>query len=176
MGENGVNQFFLRGLQVHRDNETLDQFGDLCPNHVSANQRAGLRIENRFYETLVLAQGNGLAVPHKWKAAHSYFAALGLCPRFSQANGSNLGMAIGAARNFALIQRMGFESLDLFDTDHALVLCLMCEHRGSRHVTDRVYARHIGAAVSINNNEALFDLHAQCLQSEVLDVADDADS
>src|SRR5687768_16932936 len=116
MGEDGVDQFLLRSFQIHRDDEPLNELGDLCSDHVSAKQRAGLGVEDRFYEALVLARGNGFAVTYKRKAAHLYIAPFGLCPDFSQANGSDLGMAIGTAGNSALFQRMGFQSLDLFDT------------------------------------------------------------
>src|SRR5215207_1678698 len=174
MGEDGVDQLFFRGFQIHRDDETLNELGDLRANHVSAKQRAGLGVENRFYEALVLPQGNGFAVTYERKAAHPYIAPFGLCPDFSQANGSDLGMAIGTAGNSALFQRMGFESLDLFDTDHTLVFRLMCEHGRSSHVSNPINARHIGAAVSINDEQTLFDLDAQLLQSEVLDIADNA--
>src|SRR5688500_2103747 len=88
MREDGVHQLFLRGFQIHRDDKTLNELGDICSYHVSAKQRAGLGVENRFYEALVLAQGNGFAVTRKGKAAHPYVPPFGLCPDFSQANGS----------------------------------------------------------------------------------------
>jgi len=84
-------------------------------------------------------------------------------------------LAIGAARDEQFVHRVRVEAFDRLDADDALMLRLMREHRGAGNVADRVDARHIGAAVSVDRDGSAIELHAELLETEILDIADDAD-
>ena len=43
-----MDQFLFRRLQVHRDHEALDQFGDLGADHMRAEELSGRRVEDRL--------------------------------------------------------------------------------------------------------------------------------
>ena len=57
----------------------------------------------------------------------------------------------------------------------ALVLGLVRQHRRAGDVADGVDAGHVGAAEPVDDDGAALDLHAELLEAEILDVADDAD-
>src|SRR6266704_455611 len=67
--EYGVDELLLRGLEVHRHDIALDQLGYLGADHVRAEHRPGVLVEDHLDETLVLAQRDRLAVADEWKAA-----------------------------------------------------------------------------------------------------------
>src|SRR5262249_28277342 len=157
------------------DDETLNELGDLGADHVSADELARLRIEDRLDEALVLAQRNGLAVAEEREAADLDVAALRLRLRFRQTDGGNLRLAIGAARYLVLVHRMSIEALDLLDADDALMLCLVRQHRRACYIADRIDARHTCAAEAIDNDDAFVGLDAERLEAEILDIAGDAD-
>src|ERR1700688_1002036 len=75
MREHGVHQLFFGGLQVHGHHVTLDQFGHFGSDHVRAEQLAGLLVEDHFYQSLVLAERNRLAVADEREAADTDLAA-----------------------------------------------------------------------------------------------------
>src|SRR4026209_1131673 len=62
---------------------------------------------------------------------------------------------------------------DRLDADDALMLGLVGKHRGAGNVADRIEAGDVGAGVAVNDNRAAFDLHAELLEAEILDVPDD---
>ena len=62
MWEDRVHQFLLRRLEIHGDDETLDQLGDLGADHVCTQELAGLGIEDGLDQAFRLAQRNRLAV------------------------------------------------------------------------------------------------------------------
>ena len=64
--------------------------------------------------------------------------------------------------------------LDGLDADDALMLRLVRQHRRPGDVADGVDARNVRAAQSIGHDRAAIDLHAELLQPEIFDVADNA--
>src|SRR5690606_32640007 len=54
--EDGVDEFFLGGFEIHRHHETLDEFGDFSTNHVSAEKFPGFGVENGLHQTIGFAQ------------------------------------------------------------------------------------------------------------------------
>ena len=68
MREDGVDQLFLGGLEIHRDHEALDQFGDFRPDQMRAEQLAGLLVEDDLDQTLILAERDRLAVADEREA------------------------------------------------------------------------------------------------------------
>src|SRR5690606_14700375 len=95
MREDGMHEFFFRRLQIHRDDEALDELGDLRPHHVRAQKLSRLCIEYGLDQSLVLAEGDGLAVGGKRKAADTYVAARFPCLRLGKPDRSDLGIAVG---------------------------------------------------------------------------------
>src|ERR1700733_877025 len=65
--------------------------------------------------------------------------------------------------------------LDRLDADNAFVLGLMREKWRPGDVADGVDSRHVGLARAVDDNGAALSLHAELLQTEIFDVADDAD-
>src|SRR6185437_826363 len=124
----------------------------------------GLLVEDRFHETLILTERDRLAVPGKRKAADADIAAFGLGAFFRKANGCDLRIAIGAAGNFVLVDRVRLQSLDRLDANDPLVLRFMREHRRPGDVADGVNARHIRTAIAVGNNCAALYLHAELLE------------
>src|SRR5690606_7812189 len=60
MREDRMHKLFLGRLEVHGDDETLDQFGHFRADEMGAEQLAGLLVEDRLDETLVFAERDGL--------------------------------------------------------------------------------------------------------------------
>src|SRR5207253_6428552 len=167
--------FFFRGLQVHGDYVALDQFGYFGADHVRAEQLPGLLVEDHLDQALILAERNRLAVADERETADADLATVLFRSRLGQTDGSNLRLAIGAARNEVLVHGMRMQALDRLDADHALMLGLVRQHRRARDVADGVDARHVGLAESIDRDGAALDLHAELFQAEIFGVADHAD-
>jgi hypothetical protein len=55
------------------------------------------------------------------------------------------------------------------------MLGLVRQHRRAGDIADRIDAGNIGAAVAVGLDCAALDLHAECLEAKVLDIADHAD-
>src|SRR5207237_6076555 len=96
------------------DDEALDELGYFRAHHMGAEQLAAPGIEDGLDHALILAKCDGLAVAEEGEAADPDFAAFGFGLRFSEPDGGDLGMAIGAARNPVPVDRMVGASLDLF--------------------------------------------------------------
>src|SRR5262249_27615393 len=141
MREHGVDELLLRGLEVHRHDIALDQLGHLRADHVRAEQRPGLLVEDHLDETLVLAQRDRLAVADEWKAADADIELVLLRRLLGEADRGDLRRAIGAARDEALVHGMRLEALDRLGADDALVLGLVREQRRPRPAPPRVKAR-----------------------------------
>ena len=62
MREDRMHQLFLGRLEVHGNDETLNEFRHFRPDHVRAEQLARLCIEDRLDEAIGLAQKGGLDV------------------------------------------------------------------------------------------------------------------
>ncbi len=73
-----MHQLFFRRLQVHRDHEALDQFGDLSANHVRTKQLTRLLVEDDLDHALVFAERDRLAVGAEGVAADADIAAFRL--------------------------------------------------------------------------------------------------
>ena len=57
--EDRVDQLFLRRLEVHGDDETLDELRHLGTDEMGAEELAGLLVEDRLHQALVLAERDG---------------------------------------------------------------------------------------------------------------------
>ena len=101
MREDRVHQLFLGGLEVHGDDEALDQLGHFGADHVRAEQLAGLRVEDRLDQAFRLAERDRLAVADEGEAADLDLVALLLRLRLGQADRCDLRVAIGAAGDLA---------------------------------------------------------------------------
>ena len=99
MREDGVDQFRLGRLAIHRDHKTLDKFGDLRANHMGAQELSGRGVKDRLDEPSGSPSAIALPLPMKGKRPilRSIVRRHGLF--FGKANGSDLRMAIGAAGN-----------------------------------------------------------------------------
>ena len=97
MREDGVHQLFFGGLQVHRHHVALDQLGDLGADHVGADERSGLLVEDHLDQALVLAERDRLAVADEREAADADLELLVLGGLLGEADRSDLRRAIGAA-------------------------------------------------------------------------------
>ncbi len=71
MREDRVHQLFLGGLELHGNDEALNQLGHLGADHVRAQQLPGLGIEDGLHQPLVLAQRDGLAVADERESGRS---------------------------------------------------------------------------------------------------------
>src|SRR5690606_3392443 len=127
-------------------------------------------IEDRLRQAFRLAERDSLAVGAEREAADLHliagFLRLGLC----QTDRRDLRMAIGASRNFKLVEGMRWQTLDRLDADHTLVLGLVSQHRRPGDVADGVDARHVRAPVTVSDNNPALHLHAELLEPEILDV------
>ncbi len=106
MREDRVHQVFLGGLELHGDDETLDQLRHLRADQVRAQELPGLGIEDGLDQALVLAERDRLAVADEREAADLDLAALLLGRLLGQADAGDLRMAIGAAGDAQLVERM----------------------------------------------------------------------
>src|SRR5882757_6390825 len=87
MGKNGVHQLFLGGFEIHRDDESLDQFGDFGADEMRAEQLAGLVVEDHLGHALILAERHRLTVAGERKATDADIEIFVLCGRFGEADG-----------------------------------------------------------------------------------------
>src|ERR1700704_434879 len=99
MREDRAHQVLLRRLELHRDDEPLNELGDLRAHHVRADELAGLGIEDRLDETLSLTQRQRLAVGPEWETPDAHLAPLARRLGFRQSDRSNLRPAVGARRD-----------------------------------------------------------------------------
>src|ERR1700722_3373748 len=175
MREDGVHQLFFRGFEVHGNHIALDEFGHFGADHVRAKQLAGLLVEDHFYQALILAKRDRLAVADERETADADLAAAFFRPRLREADGSNLRRAIGAARNHVLVHRVRVQALDGFDADDALMLGLVRQHRRPRDVADGVNAGYVGLAIAVDHDAAAIGLDAELFHPEVFNIADHAD-
>src|SRR3569832_226485 len=175
MREDSVHQFLFRRLEGHRDDIALDQFGDLCADHMGAEKLPGLLVEDDLLQPLVLPKRDRLAVADEGEAADADVELLLLRGLLGEADGGNLRRTIRAARDHRLVHRMRVETLDRIDADDALVLGLVREHRRAGDVADGVNAGHVRPAQAVGDDDAALGLHAKLLEAEILDIADDAD-
>jgi hypothetical protein len=97
--ENGGEELFFRRLQGHCDGVALDHFRDLRADHVGADQSARLRVEDRLHEAVRFAGRDRLAVHLEGEAADLDLAAGSLGALFGQADGGDLRLGVGAARD-----------------------------------------------------------------------------
>ena len=175
MRENRVHEVLLGGFEVHCHHEALDEFGDFRAHHVCAEKLAGLLVEHRFDEPVVLAERDRLAVGAEGEAADAHLIAgiLRLC--FGEAHRGHLRVAIRAAGDLRFVGRVRMQALDRLDADHALVLGLVRQHRRPRDIADGVEARHVGLAEAVDDDAAAIGLHTKCFEAKALDIADDTD-
>ena len=71
MREDGVDEFLLRSLEIHRHDVALDQLRDFGADHVGAHELAGRLVEDHLDEPLVLAERNRLAVADERETANA---------------------------------------------------------------------------------------------------------
>jgi len=90
MRENGVNELFFRGLEIHRHHVALNQFGDLGADHVGAKELAGLLVEDHFDEALILAHRDRFAVAHERESSDADIDILFLGGLLGEADRSDL--------------------------------------------------------------------------------------
>ena len=67
--EDRVDELLFRRLEVHGDDEALDQFGHLGADHMGAEELPGLGIEDGLDQPVRLAERDGLAVADEGEAA-----------------------------------------------------------------------------------------------------------
>ena len=116
-----------------------------------------------------------LPLPTNGKAADLDGEAGVLGLLLGQADAGDLRRAIGAAGDLELVERVRMLAGDRLDADDALVLGLVGEHRRPGDVADGVDAGDIGPADAVDDDAAALGLHAELLEAEILDIADDAD-
>ena len=139
MREDRVHQFFLGRFQIHGDDKALNEFGNFGADHVSAQKLAGLPVEDRLDETLILAERDRFSVGAELEAADTNVPALGFGLLFSEADRRDLRVAIGAAGDFRLVERMDAAKIgDLFHADDTLVFRLVGKHGRTGNVADGV--------------------------------------
>ncbi len=176
MREHRFHQLVLGGFCLHGDGVALDELGHFGADHVRAEKFAGLGVEHDFDHALIFAERDRLAVADERKAADAHFPARGFRLRLGEADAGDLRMRIGAARNALLDHRMRFLPGDCFDANDALVRRLVRQPRRAGDISDCVEPGDIGFAVAIGDDVAAISFDVQCFETEILDVAGDANS
>ena len=167
-----MHEFFFGGFEVHRDHESLNEFSDFRADHVRAEQFTRLLVEDGLYQPLVFSKRNRLAVGTELETSDANVIAGFLGPFFRQSDAGHLRIAIGATRDHVLVQRMNAGNAgNLFNTDNALVLGLVCQHRRAGDIADGVDAFDIGFAVAVDDDAAPVGLHTEFFKSEIFDVS-----
>mmetsp|Transcript_18096 Transcript_18096/g.27986 ORF Transcript_18096/g.27986 Transcript_18096/m.27986 type:complete len:524 (-) Transcript_18096:5060-6631(-) len=177
MREDGVHQVFFGGFQRLAHHIALDQFRDLGPDHVRAQQFAGLGVKHGLDHPLRLAQSDGFAV-----ADEGELADLDGVPRLfglglGQPDAGDLWVAIGAPRNRVWLDRMHVVlARDQLGNHDAFVAGLVRQPRRARDIADGIEPLNTRTAEFIRDHMGPVDLHAKRLKAKVLGVAHDADS
>src|SRR5262249_20740194 len=135
MWEHGFHQLDLGSFERLGDAVTLDHLGHFGPDHVRAQEFAGLRVEHHLHHAFALADRGRLAVADEGEAADLHLVALPLRHRFGVADRGDLWMAVGAAWDARGVERMDVvQPGDLLDTDDAFMARLVREPRRPRDV------------------------------------------
>ena len=175
MGEDALHEFGLGRLEIHCDDEALDQFGDFSANQMRTKQFTGLRIEDRLDQPLGFTERNRLAIPDEGKAPNLDFAPAFLGIGLGQPDTRNLGAAIGTTRNPFFLHRMKILfARDPFGTENTFVRRLVRQPGGARHVPDCI---DVGLACFhplVGHDMRAVYLDTGSFETEALDVADDA--
>ena len=174
MRENGRHQFRFGRFQRFSDRIALNQLGDFSPDHVCAQEFAGLCVEYGLDHAFAVTKRDGLAVTQERKTPDLYVVTRFLCCGFRHADTGNLRAAIGAARNARRIQRVGFLSSDLLDADDTFMACLVRQPRRSGQITDGVYAGFTGFHPFVNDDVATIDFNLGIFETDVLHIAGNA--
>src|SRR4029453_14821398 len=90
-------------------------------------------------------------------------------------DGGDLRVAIGAAGNEVLVHGMRMQALDGLDADHALMLGLVRQHRGTCDIADGVDAGNVGLAVTVDHDAATVGFDAELFETKALNIADHPD-
>lgn len=93
-----MHQFFFSGFKIYCNHKALNKLGDFSANHVRTEKLTGLLVENGFNQPLIFTKCNGLTIGSKLIAANANIKALLFGFGFSQTNGCNLRVTIGATR------------------------------------------------------------------------------
>src|ERR1700709_1041226 len=129
MRKDRLHKLLLGRFQSPRDDIALDEFSDLGPHHMGAQQRAGLGIEDSLDHALGLAHRDGLAVADEGEAADLHLITGGLGLSLRQADGGYLRPAIGAAGDIADVHGMDMLSGDFLDAHDTLMTRLVSKPR-----------------------------------------------
>ena len=94
---------------------------------------------------------------------------------FRQPDARHLGLAIRAARDGSVVERLGVLSCDRLDAVDAFGGGDVGEPRGTDDIADRVHARNIRPVVRVHLDAIPLNGDSKLLQSDVFHVSLDAD-
>ena len=171
--EHSAHELGFSGLQVLRHRETLDHFGHLLANHVSAQQFTSAGIEHDLGETGCSSHSNSLAISKERELAHLHVTTGRLGLRFGPPNAGHLRVAVSAGWNTARIKRVGAQSRDVFDAKHPLMTGLVGQPRRSGHVADGIDAWLRGSAKRIRDYVGLLHLDTSILKAQLFHITHD---
>src|SRR5262245_6477570 len=142
---------------------------------MSAEQLAGLLVENDLHQPLILAERNRLAVAHEGKAAHPDVEFLLLRSLLGEADGRDLRRAISAAGDHRLVHRVRVEALDRLNANDAFMLGFVGKHRRTCDIADGIDAGNARPAELVDDDGASIRFYTDFLETKIFNVADDAD-
>ena len=174
VGEHGLHQFRLGGLQLAGDDIALDHLRHLRADHMRAQQFTGFGIKNGFYQAFRLAHGDGLAVADEGEAADFQLIPGFLGFRLGQPDAGHLRPAIGATWDVAGLERVRVFASDVLYANHTFMRRLMRQPGRPGNVADGIHARLAGAAKAVHHDMRAFHFYLRAFQAEVFDVTDDA--
>src|SRR3712207_1091975 len=106
MREHRMHEVLLRRLKVHSNDETLNKLRHLRSDHVRAKKLASLGIEDGLHQALRLAERNRLAISDEREPPDLDGNAGFLGLVLGDADGGDLRVAVGAARDLCLVHGM----------------------------------------------------------------------
>jgi hypothetical protein len=174
VGENGVDQFLLRRLQVHRNDEPLNELRDFGTDHVCAKKLSNGRVENSFHEPPVFTEGDRPAVPGERKPSDADIVPSCLRRGFREADTCDLWPAVSAPGNPLRVNAPRRDPSDCLDAGHPFVLGLVREHWRAGDIAYRIQAGNACSTAAIRRDRTAIKPDAQVFKAKILGISLDA--
>ena len=166
VGVDGVHHDVQGGFQLDGSDAFVDHVGDVCAEHVDAEDFAVLLVADDLNEPVGVAGGDGLAEPAERELADGDVVSLFLGFAFAEADAGDFGAGVDAVGGGLVVHVLAFVFDDVACDDTAFVTGDVGELDAAGDVTDGEDVGHVGAEGVVDD----FDASAMEFESDLFEV------